>query len=458
MWHMSQIRSDVVVVGAGLVGPVVAILLAKLGCNVRLFERGPDPGQGGRAAGRSVHLVVSERGWNAMRQAGVEAPVRQATIPLKGRIIHSPQGGVAFQPYGNEGQAIYAIERQVLNDLLVGCARREPNVTVAFDHRCADYDPEAGALEFETGAGRVGVRAERVVAADGAFSRVRAALMARGRFDYSQAYLPYGYKELSLPPGPGGDWPLDPGAMHVWPRRSAMLTAFPKPDRGFTAMLVLPLEGPGSFASLADGPAVARFFAEHFADARPLIPGLEEEFFARPASSLVTVRCFPWRDRDRAVLVGDAAHAMVPFFGQGMNAGFEDCVVLARCLAASGGDWGAAFAAYESQRKPDGDAVTDLSLRNFVELSERVGDPQFLLRKRLERRMHELAPETFVPLYQMVAFSDLPYARAKAIAEAQDALVEQIVAAGALEAGWDAPGVDALLRERLSAFAPERAR
>ncbi len=448
-------REVVGIVGAGLVGPVIALYLAERGCAVQLFERGPDPSAGPPAGGRSVHLVVSERGFRALAGIGLDGAVRAAAIPLSGRAIHPPSGPLRFQPYGRDGQAIYAVQRSDLNRILAGAAARHPGITARFDQRCVEVDPQALTLDLADSATgeRSRARVDVLLGADGCFSRVRAALMRTDRFDYSQQYMTYGYREIRLPPTRDGEFPLSPGAMHVWPRKRLMLSAFPNLDRSFTAMLVMPFEGEVSFASISDGDALRALFEEHFGDVLPLVPDLAEAFFQLPPSSLVTIRCSPWV-HGRVALIGDAAHAMVPFFGQGMNAGFEDCVVLDACLARHGGDWDRALPEYQALRQPDCEAVTDMSLQNFVELSELVGDPRFLLKKRLEQRIHGLFPDRFIPLYPMVAFSHLPYAEVQRVARLQEEVLQRLLADGDLEARWESPAVDDAIRAAMQGFDP----
>lgn len=451
-------REVVCVVGAGLIGPVVAIYLANRGYEVHLYERGADPAEAPPEEGRSVHLVVSERGWRALRGIGLEAEVRELCMPLRGRTIHLPDASLRFQPYGREDQAIFAVQRSVLNQIVATAASRHPRITPYFSHRCIDVDLDSMTLSFlPPNTDRpVRVRAEIVIAADGSFSRVRSALARTDRFDYAQQYMCYGYKELRIPPAADGGFPLDHRTMHVWPRKRLMLSAFPNPDKSFTAMLVMPFEGETSFESITTPDELSALFRRELADAFALIPGLADEYCMRPPSSLVTIRCHPWIYQGRLALIGDAAHAMVPFFGQGMNAGYEDCVVLDECLACHDGDWSEALADYQRRRKPNSDAVTDMSLQNFIELSERVADPKFLLQKRLEQRIHQMYPDRFLPLYPMVAFSHIEYTEAQRIARAQHQVVQQIMAMDELEARWDSPDVDAAIRRAMHSFDPRR--
>jgi len=440
----------VVVVGGGLVGPIAALFLARRGYTIDLYERSPDPNEQALKGGRSVHLVISERGWNAMRAVGVEDVVRAGTLPLRGRLIHALSGAMAFQPYGSEDQAIYAVERSRLNAILIRAAASHPGVTVHFAHSCERVDLEKCELEFSTPAGqRVEVRAERILAADGAFSLVRSAMMKRGRFDYTQEYLPFAYKELVIPAGADGNFRVDPSGMHVWPRGSMLVTAFPNPNRSFTAMVMLPVEGERSFETVHTPADLAALFEHSVPDAVPLFPDLADEFFAHPPSNLVTIRCYPWTSGGKVALIGDAAHAMVPFLGQGVNAGFEDCTVLDQCLERHGDDWATAIDAYQQLRKPNCDAVTAMALANFTEIAERVGDPRFLLQKKIEQRIHALHPREFIGIYPMIAFTQIPYAEAHRRAQAQERLLASLLAIDGVETKWETDEFAALVKQRL---------
>jgi kynurenine 3-monooxygenase len=426
---MSGERPDFTVVGAGLAGSLMALFLGRAGHRVQVYERRPDPRIAGAEGGRSINLAISTRGLHALEQVGLRDQVLATAVPMRGRMIHDPAGKLAFQPYGAAGQAINSVSRAGLNLMLLEAAEREAHLRVEFDRRLAGVNFENGTLDLRSGTGEsVTAAAGTVIGADGAFSAVRGQLQVRDRFTYSQSYLAHGYKELYIPPGPGGSFPMEPHALHIWPRGAYMMIALPNRDGSFTCTLFWPFEGAASFAAIRSEDDLLRFFRQTYPDAVPLMPSLAHDFFANPTSSLVTVRCAPWRLDGRAVLLGDAAHAIVPFYGQGANAAFEDCVVLDECLRDSPRDPARAFERFESERRVHADAIADLALANFVEMRDHVASAGFLLRKKVEKLLHRLMPALFVPLYTMISFSRVPYADAVARATRQDRMLRM--------AGW----------------------
>ncbi|WEF31548.1 FAD-dependent oxidoreductase [Pseudoduganella chitinolytica] len=398
----------IAIVGAGLVGCMLATLLARRGHRVSVFEKRQPPSDSA-ASGRSTHLVISTRGWRALEAIDAGPEVLPATTPLNGRRIHPADGGdELFQPYGQDGQAIFAIHRNTLNRILVRLCGRTPGVAMHFGRQCVGVDLEKGCIELADAQGeqREVVRADYIFAADGASSKVRELAGADGRIASTRTLEPFGYKEFTMHAPHATALAAD--AMHAWPRGAVSLFAFPNPDRSFTATLLAPFEGPDSFASLRTREDMARVFAARFPDVDPA--PFFGELLGNPVNSLVTVRSAPWTLAGRLALVGDAAHAMVPFLGQGMNAGFEDCMVLVELLERHGDDFQAALGHYETLRKPHGDAVTTMSSAAFDELTRQISEPGFHLRKQLERMLHRLYPERFVPPYQLIAFTHVPYA------------------------------------------------
>jgi kynurenine 3-monooxygenase len=468
------------VVGAGLAGTLMAIFLARRGYAVHVFERRPDIRVVDAERGRSINLALSHRGIRALEAAGVKdsvADVERIGIKMYGRMIHHSDGSTAFQRYGKDDECLYSVSRTGLNAALLHYLEEQPNVCLSFGERCVNVNFETATASFEavsfgslTPSPRplgaiMDVDADRLIGADGAFSGVRFKMQRLDRFNYEQSYLDHGYKELTIPAGSDGRWQIDPHALHIWPRGRFMLIALPNSDGSFTCTLFLPFESvsslstvPGStepaFSHLTTPEAVRALFAEHFADALTLMPRLQEEFFDNPTASLVTIRCAPWVVGSRVALIGDAAHAIVPFYGQGINAGFEDCRIFDELLDEFHDDWSCVLPAYYRQRKPNGDAIAELAYRNFIEMSERVADARFLLRKAIERRLHERHPEVFLPVYSMVTFSHLPYADALQEQVRQDALFEQVMALPALEECWATPEYDAIIDAILWQFYP----
>jgi kynurenine 3-monooxygenase len=413
------------VIGGGLAGSLMAIYLGRRGQTVKVYERRPDPRLAGAEAGRSINLAISTRGLYALEQVGLRDKVLAMAVPMRGRMIHDTSGKLTFQPYGTRDQAINSVSRGGLNQLLLDAAE-ETAGPVIFQHRLEEMELDTARLTFSSPAGPVQVDGGTVVGADGAFSAVRTQLQRRERFNYSQEYLAHGYKELYIPPASAGGFRMEPNALHIWPRGGFMMIALPNFDGSFTCTLFWAFQGANSFENLKTEADVLKFFTATYPDAVPLMPTLAHDFFANPTSSLVTVRCSPWHYEDRIVLVGDAAHALVPFYGQGANAAFEDCVVLDQCLDAHASDRARAFADFEQQRKRHADAIADLALANFIEMRDRVASPMFLLKKKIEKILHGLFPQSFIPLYTMVSFSRIPYADAVDRARRQDRVLRGI--------------------------------
>jgi len=439
----------VTIVGAGLGGALMGVFLGRAGWSVEIYERRPDPRKGAGGRSRSINLAISTRGLAGLERAKLDRAVLEVAVPMRGRMLHGLDGTIAFQPYGHEAHhVINSVSRAGLNRLLVEAAEEIPGVRVVFDHRCVDVDLENAACTFETGAsGRpVKVSSDLVIGGDGAYSEVRLAMQKTDRFDYSQSYLPHGYKELAIPPDENGGFRMERNALHIWPRASFMMIALPNVDGSFTCTCFWPFTGKDSFAALTTKEDVRAYFERVFPDAVPLMPTLEEDFVLNPVGSLVTVRCAPWRYKDRAVLLGDAAHAVVPFYGQGANAGFEDCIVLDECLARPGSSLEGALIEYEGRRKEHADALADLAIGNFVEMRDKTASRMFLFGKKVEKTLARLFPGRFVPLYYMVSFSRVPYADAVRRAAVQWRTV--FLAAGGIVAAAAAAAMAAFLLTR----------
>jgi kynurenine 3-monooxygenase len=415
-------KDAVVLVGGGLGGSLMAILLGRAGYAVRGIEMRPDARAGPPQGGRSINLALSARGLHALERVGLAREILSLAVPMRGRMIHSQDGRTAFQPYGtSDDQVNNSVSRADLNIALLNAAERLPDVRFSFGQRVRAVDLERGevtALDTATGAART-IRGDVVIGADGAFSAVRRQLAKQDRFDYQQAFLSHGYKELSIPPSGDGGFRLEKNALHIWPRGGFMMIALPNRDGSFTCTLFLPFEGENGFAALTTEADVRRFFDRHFPDVVPLMPGLAEECLTHPTGSMVTIRCRPWHGGGRVGLLGDACHAVVPFHGQGANAAFEDCLVLDECIRRHAPDWGAAFAAFEGLRRENTDALADLSIDNFEEMKHHTGSRLFLMKKALEKGLHRLFPSRFVPLYMMISFTLIPYAEARRRARRQ---------------------------------------
>ena len=427
----------IAVVGAGLVGSLLTIYLAKRGYKVSLFERRSDMRKGRSEAGRSINLALSTRGIRALEEVGLADQIKTVAIPMHGRMMHDLQGNLNFLPYGKEGQYINSISRTGLNMTLMNEAEKS-GVNLFFSHRCThiDFDRTSVTLQASGSASSQTFDFDIIIGADGAFSAIRSAMQITDRFNYNQFYIEHGYKELHIPAGENGNFLLEKNALHIWPRESFMMIALPNPDGSFTCTLFFPFEGDPSFKSLRTPYAVKEFFSATFPDAVTLMPYLLDDFYANPTSSLVTIKCFPWV-RNNTFLVGDAAHAVVPFYGQGMNAGFEDCRILNQLLNETGDDWTRTMHEFQSIRKPDTEAIAQLALDNFIEMRDLVADPEFLLRKKIEAKLHQLYPQKWIPLYSMVTFNDhIRYSEAYAIGQKQTAIMNEVLQQPGIESNW----------------------
>ena len=414
-----------VLVGSGLAGGLLAAYLGRRGYDVDLYERRADPREGNIVGGRSINLAISTRGIHALERIGIADEALRHAIPMRGRMIHDKSGALHFAPYDvDPKKCINSIGRASLNAAVIEAAQRYPNVRVHFNHKCTDVDLDKAVCYLETGTGKLTARGDAVIGVDGAFSAVRASMQQNiDNFQYDESYLAHGYKELTIPPGPNDSWQMEKNALHIWPRKSFMMIALPNPDGSFTCTLFWEFEGPRSFTSTKTEDDVRRFFDEEFRDAVPLMPTLLEDFKNNPTGSLVTIRCAPWYYRDRVCLLGDAAHAVVPFYGQGMNAAFEDCVVLDECLEKFANNRERAFAEYFSRRKENADALADLAIGNFIEMRDKTASRAFRAKKKLDHFLEATLPGMYLPLYTMVTFTRVPYAQAARRARLQDRIL-----------------------------------
>jgi kynurenine 3-monooxygenase len=451
----TQSQRHITIIGAGLAGALLATLLARRGWQVDVHEKRGDPRLKGYEGGRSINLALAERGRNALRQADADDAVMAQAVMMRGRMVHFLDGRVELQRYGrDDSEVIWSVHRGDLNITLLGLAE-QAGARLHFHRRLDRVDFEARAASFvdDRDGSRQQVRFATLVGADGAGSALRTAMNAYRDLGERTDFLDHSYKELEIPPAADGGFRIEPNALHIWPRGRYMCIALPNDEKTFTVTLFMATEAGDdsdpSFASVRTPPEARALFERDFADAVPLIPELEADWARNPPGLLATLYLDRWCLDDRAVLIGDAAHAMVPFHGQGMNCAFEDCVALANRLE-DGADLAAAYAAFEAERKPNAAAIQQMALENYIEMRDRVDDPDFLLQRELERRLQERHPRRFVPHYTMVTFMLIPYAL---VLERSDIQREILVAAtqglDSLEQ-VDWPAVDAEVQERLA--------
>ncbi len=445
-------KKNTVIIGAGLVGSLLSIYLSKRGYKVKIYERRGDMRKQDMVAGRSINLALSDRGIKALEEVGLMDEIRKICIPMHGRFMHNADGSTAYQPYGKEGQFINSVSRGELNCRLMDLAE-ENGVQIKFNEKCNSIDWKENKIDFEKTDSPQSekVKADLVFGSDGAYSAARLThQLQHDRFQYSQYFIDFGYKELNIPAGENGSFMLEKNALHIWPRGNYMMIALPNIDGSFTCTLFFPFEGETSFASLDTKEKVTTFFENTFTDAVPLMPTLTEDFFNNPTSSLVTVKCFPWIREDKFALIGDAAHAMVPFFGQGMNCGFEDCRVLNSLIDKHDDNWSAILNEYQSLRKPDGDAICDLALNNFVEMRDKVADPKFLLQKKIEAAFSKKYPDKWIPAYAQVTFSPhIRYSEALVSGQKQEAIMQQIMTLPDIENKWQDEAIEKMILNQL---------
>ncbi len=438
------------IVGAGLVGSLWAVYLSKAGYKVKLFEARPNIRNADISAGKSINLALSDRGWKALDAVNIGNEIRKIAIPMSGRIMHDVAGNLSYQAYGKEGQAIYSVSRGGVNAKMMDIAE-ENGAEIFYNEKCINANLKEGITYFEnTKTGKnTEVQADLVFATDGAFSAIRYHAMQKlARFNYQQKYIEDGYREILLPANNDGSYKLDKNALHIWPRGRFMLIALANEDGSFTCTLFMPFKGENSFETLTNKEKVNHFFKTTFPDFYKMMPNIADAWEDHPLSSLAIIRCYPWTYKTTA-LMGDAAHATVPFYGQGMNAGFEDCTVMWNMMQKYGDDWNKIFEEYQKSRKPDGDGVQDLSLHNYHVMRDFVGDPKFLLQKKIEAHFSEKYPDKWIPLYSQVTFSDIRYSEAWKKGMKQDTIMKKIMNKfDNIEKIWDSQEVEkAILNE-----------
>ena len=447
---------QITMVGGGLVGGLLAVLLARRGYRVDVYEKRPDMRKVSVAAGRSINLALAERGMHALRIAGLMDEVEPLLIPMAGRMLHDVGGKLDLSPYGQRPhEVIYSVSRGLLNQVMLSAAEASKLVHLHFDHECVDLDLVDSRLTFanQSTGERIERRYEYLIGTDGANSVVRDRVVRAGGGEWTMEWLDHDYKELTIPEGADGRHQMEKNALHIWPRHGYMLIALPNLDGSFTVTLFLNKDGDPSFARLTDENAVKAFFATQFPDATRLIPTLEEEFFCNPTGSLGTVRCSAWTSGGPTLLLGDAAHAIVPFQGQGMNAGFEDCVELIKLLDERHDNWNRVPSEFQNRRIPNTNAIADMALENYVTMRDLVLDPQFKLKKlvgfELERRM----PDRFIPRYSMIMFHKIPYAEVFSRGQIQERILDQITRDCAAIDDVDFQCVEELVRTQLQPIA-----
>jgi len=448
-------KKEVVIIGAGLVGSLWAVYMSKAGYNVTIYERRSDIRKAEISAGKSINLALSIRGWTALDAVGVGDEIRKIGIPMYGRMMHDMQGNLSYQPYGKEGQAIYSISRGKTNAVMMDMAEKLGDATIHYNHDCNKVDLKEGIVTLTNTLTNkeLSVKADLVFGVDGAFSAVRYnSFQKLNRFNYSQNYIADGYREILLPANEDGSHKLDKNALHIWPRGRFMLMAMANEDASFTCTLFMPHEGgENSFDKLTSRDAVNKFFLTTFPDFYEMMPNIADAWEDHPLSNLAIIRCYPWTN-GKVALMGDAAHATVPFYGQGMNAGFEDCTVMDRLMKKHNHDWDAIFQEYSVERKPDGDALQDLSVDNYFVMRDYVADPAFILRKKIEAKFSELHPDRWLPLYSQVTFSNIRYSDAYRQGNIQSGIMDEIMELPNIEAEWDSKIVMDILLEKSSDF------
>ena len=400
-------------IGAGLTGPLLATYLAQQGYSVEIFERRPDMRKESISAGRSINLALSARGNHALKEVGLYDKIKPNTIPMKGRMIHDLNGNTHLQPYGQkENEVIFSVSRAQLNMDLMTLAEETGKVTIRFNHQLLSADLEQNKLLFQLSNSleEIELPFNRVIGCDGSASILRKSIVEKANIQYVKKPLGHGYKELTIPPLKSGKFRIEPNALHIWPRGNHMLIALPNNDCSFTCTLFFPMTGTKSFETVKTKKDILDLFQSQFHDAIKLIPNLVEDFQKNSTGDLASVYCKPWHLGDKALLIGDAAHAVVPFFGQGMNASFQDCSTLAKLMGQNKNDWKTIFNTFSSVQVENGHAIADMAIENYLEMRDHVNDTEYKKRRNVELKLERMFPGQFIPRYSMVSFHQIPYA------------------------------------------------
>ena len=446
-------KKSAIIIGAGLAGSLWAVYLSKAGYKVTIYERRSDIRLAEISAGKSINLALSSRGWKALETVGVDKEIRKIAIPMYGRVMHDLKGELTHQPYGKEGEAIYSVSRGGVNARMMDMAESCGDVKILYNHECVGAETQKGIVYFKEKDSnqRFSDQADVIFAADGAFSAVRYnAFQKLDRFNFSQRFIEDGYREILLPAGSMGEYKLEKNALHKWPRGRFMMIALPNEDGSFTCTLFMPYDGHlNSFNNLKTKKSVDEFFKTTFSDFYEIMPNISDHWENHPLSSLGIMRSYPWHN-GKVALLGDSAHATVPFYGQGMNASFEDCTVLYELMLKHNENWLKVFEDYTKYRKADGDALQDLSLHNYYEMRDFVSDPRFLLQKKIEAKFSKLHPDKWTPLYSMVTFSHIKYSDAYNKGMHQDKIMKEVMASfDDIESNWDSQEVIDKILDRI---------
>ena len=419
-------------IGAGLTGPLLATYLAHRGYCVEIFERRSDMRKESISAGRSINLALSARGNNALKEVGLYDKIKPNTIPMKGRMIHGLNGNTNLQPYGQkENEVIFSVSRAQLNMELMNMAEETGNVTIQFNHQLLSADLEQNKLLFQLSDSleKIEWPFKRVIGCDGSASILRKSIVEKANIKYLKKPLGHGYKELTIPAMDSGKFQIEPNALHIWPRGNYMLIALPNNDYSFTCTLFFPMIGKTSFDTVRTEKEILDLFQSQFPDSIDLMPNLVEEFQKNPIGDLASVYCKPWHWEDKALLIGDAAHAVVPFFGQGMNASFQDCSTLAKLMDQNENNWKIIFNAFSSAQVENGHAIADMALENYMEMRDHVNDPKYKKRREIELKLERMFPDQFIPRYSMVSFHQIPYAEVYQLGKRQFNIIGEVLKA-----------------------------
>lgn len=431
-------QKKITIVGAGLAGSLCAVYLTRRGYKVSVFERRKDLRNEIITAGKSINLALSTRGIAALKKVGIDSEVMKIAIPMYKRIMHDDKGGLTEQPYGNAGQAIYSVSRARLNVLMMKLAS-ENGANLFFNEQCVEADFKNSSVVFvnKNTSRKQKIYSDLIIGADGAFSAIRKEMVDQYNYDYSYNKIDHDYKELHIPAGKNGAFLLDKNALHIWPRGSFMLIALANLDGSFTCTLFAPKKGRNSFEQLNTKTKVEAYFSSIFPDFTVLVPDLYNQWSSNPTSSLGIIKTFPWHVKDTSVLIGDSAHATVPFYGQGMNASFEDCRILDELLDKHGDDLESCFSEYTNTRKPNGDGLQELSMHNFIVMRDKTANDKFLLQKKIEKKFSDLYPDKWIPLYSMVSFTNIPYSDAWTVGMKQERIMQEVMSMPNISEIWD---------------------